>query len=33
MQRRIRIYGNADSIAEPDFIWIFIHSFVIIVLK
>ena len=24
--------GNADSIAESDFIWIFIHSFVIIFL-
>ena len=25
--------GNADSIAESNFIWIFIHSFVIILLK
>ena len=27
------ILGNADSIAESDFIWIFIHSVVDILLK
>ena len=27
------IWGNADSIAESDFTWIFIHGFVIIFLK
>ena len=28
-----KISGNADSIAELDFIWIFIHSVVDILLK
>ena len=28
-----KILGNADSIAESDFIWIFIHSVVDILLK
>ena len=28
-----KISGNADSIAESDFIWIFIHSVVDILLK
>ena len=27
------VYGNANSIAESDFIWTFKHSFVIIFLK